>query len=106
MIEEIIEYDFDDGKNLGFKKAENLDRILKIIEKNNIAQLKERIVGIWAITYNYVIDDFEFQLIFHEDMGILLRLPIERDHQYDKQGYDMLRSIGKKIVNIINSRRK
>jgi hypothetical protein len=106
MKEEIIEFDFHDGLNLGFKKTENLDRILKIIEKNNIAQLKERIVGIVSIIYNYAIDDFEFQLIFHEDMGLLFRLPIERDHQYDEQRYDMLRTIGNQIVDIINSRRK
>ena len=106
MREEIIEYEFDDDLNLGFKKTENLDQILKIIEKNNIAQLKERIVGIWAFTYNFVLDNFEFQLLFHEDMGLLIRLPGERDHSQDNERYDMLRTIGNQIVDIINSKRK
>jgi len=109
MKTEIIELKLDDGINIHFKNLDyidDFDLVANIIEKNINVKLIEYIDGIWSMYRTYEYDDITFQLMYHEDMGNCLRLPLKRDHRYDKEGYDLLRIIGNKIAEIINSKRK
>jgi hypothetical protein len=73
-----------------------------IIRENEIAKLIDNIIGICSIINFYKTNDFKFQLIDHENVGICIRLPINRDRSQDKEKYAQLRQIGEKIVNLLN----
>ena len=104
MKVDIYEFEFDDGLYLNFKNIKKSDYLAKIIEKSKIAELIEKVVGLISIIRIYKKNEFEFELINHEDLGICLRLPVERDRSQDKEDYKLLRNIGKQIVKIINSK--
>ena len=109
MKTEIIESKFDDGIYIKFrnlKRIDDFDTIASIIEKNIEVELIENIDGIWSRYRTYKTQNFIFQLMYHEDLGNCLRLPINRDHSQDKENYELLRNIGKDIILLINSRKK
>lgn len=109
MKTSLVELKLDDGLNFHYKNLDYIDDfdvIAKLIDNNIDVKLIENIDGIWSRYRTYQYDNIVFQLMYHEDMGNCLRLPLKRDHRYDKQGYDVLRTIGNQIVDIINSKRK
>jgi len=109
MKTEIIESKFDDGIYLKFKNLkfiDDFDIIATNINNNIEVELIENIDGIWSRYRTYKTQNFIFQLMYHEDLGNCLRLPINRDHSQDKENYELLRNIGKDIILLINSRKK
>jgi len=104
---DIFESEFRSGKHICFKDldyVDDFDVIAKIIDENIEVQLIDNIDGIWSRYRTYKLDNIEFNLMYHEDIGNCLRLPLKRDHRYDKKGYELLRNIGKQIVDIINAK--
>lgn len=106
MVIKLSESEFDDGLNIFFNNLHKFSRIAEIIEKNKVAKLLDHIVGITVIINNYKINDFEFQLILHEDIGIHIRLPVERDRKQDEKNYELLRKIAEKLVTLLNTKKK
>lgn len=106
---EIYEFEWDDGIYFYFEHIRKIDRIVKVIEKYNIAVLEESIDtwdtnnGVVSKINRYKFNDFKFQLIDHENLGIGLRLPIERDRDQDREKYKLLRTISSQIVDIMNA---
>ncbi len=74
MVIKLSESEFDDGLNIFFNNLHKFSRIVDIIKKKRVAKLLDDFVGIAVIINLYKIDDFEFQLILHEDIGIHIRL--------------------------------
>ena len=108
MKTEVFESKFHSGIHICFKNLDyidDFDLIANIIDNNFDVKVIEDIDGIWSRYRTYEYDDIIFQLMYHEEIGNCLRLPLKRDHRYDKEGYDLLRTIGNQIVDIINSKR-
>lgn len=106
---EIIESKFQSGihicfNNLGY--IDDFDTIADVIDNNISVELIENVDAIWSRYRTYKSDDQIFQLMYHEEIGNCLRLPLKRDHRYDKEGYELLRKIGNQIVKILNSKTK
>jgi len=106
---EIIESKFHSGIHICFKNLDYIDDydvIANIIDNYVVVKLIENIGGVWSRYRTYEYENFIFQLMYHEDMGNCLRLPLKRDHLYDKKGYELLRNIAQQIINIINTKKK
>jgi len=106
MVIKLFESEFDDGIYIFFKNVHKFKRLADIIEKNKVAKLLDHIVGICSITNIYKIDDFEFQLHLHEDLGICVRLPVKRDRIQDETKYRKLRKIAEEILNLLKTKKK
>ena len=109
MKTEIIESKFDDGIYLKFKNLkyiDDFDTIAGIIDKHIEIELIENIDGIWSRYRTYKSKNFTFQLMYHEDLGNCLRLPINRDHDQDDDNYKSLRDLGKEVMTLFNTKRK
>ena len=101
MAIKLYESEFDDGIYIFFKNLHKFNRLTDIIKKNRVAKLMDHVVGICSITNIYKINNFEFQLFLHEDLGICIRLPVERDREQDEKKYDILRKIAATIAKIL-----
>jgi len=109
MKTEIFESKFEDDLYLNFKNLkyiDDFDIIAKIIDKNIEVELIENIDGIWSRYRIYKTQNFIFQLMYHEDIGNCLTLPINRDHHKDKENYELLRKIGQDITTLFNTNKK
>ena len=106
MTVKTFESEFHDGLYIAFKNYYNFDHIEKVIKKNGIAKLLDQVVGICSIMNLYQINDFEFHLIHHEDIGICLRLPVERDRKQDESKYGKLRKIAEEILTLLKTKKK
>ena len=102
----MFESEFSDGLYICYKTYLKFNRIADIIKNNGIAELLEHVVSICSIMNFYKSNDFEFDLILHEDIGMCLRLPVERDRKYDEENNEKLRKIGNEINTILNANRK
>ena len=98
MVIKLFESEFDDGIYIFFENEHKFKHLADIIEKNRVAKLLDHVVGICSITNIYKFNDFEFQLFLHEDLGICIRLPVERNRKQDEKKYKLLRTIGKELL--------
>jgi hypothetical protein len=109
MKTEIIESKFDDGIYIKFKNLKYIDDydiLVEIIDKNIEIELIENIDGIWSRYRTYKAKNFIFQLMYHEDLGNCLRLPLNRDSSLDKEHYELLREMGKEVMTLFNTKKK
>ena len=106
MVIKLSESEFDDGLNIFFNNLHKFNRLADVINKNGVAKLVDHITGICSLTNIYKINDFEFHLFLHEDLGICIRLPVERDRTQDKKNYVILRKIGKELISLLKTKKK
>ncbi|MFX1317374.1 MAG: hypothetical protein ACFE9T_16035 [Promethearchaeota archaeon] len=106
MVIKLFESEFDGEIYIFFKNIHRFKRLADVIEKNRVATLVEHIVGICSITNIYKINDFKFFLYLHEDLGICIRLPVERDHGQDEKNYEKLRKIAEELVALLKTKKK
>ena len=109
MKTEIIESKFDDSIYIKFrnlKRIDDFDTIASIIDKNIEVELIENIDGIWSRYRTYKTQNFIFQLMYHEDLGNCVRLPVERDRSQDKKNYELLHNIVKEAMTLLNAKKK
>ena len=106
MVITLFESEFDDGIYIFFKNLRNFNRLADVIKKNGVANLLDHIVGICSLTNIYKTNDFEFHLFLHEDLGICIRLPVERDLTQDEKNYVILRKIGKELILLLKTKKK
>ena len=106
MVITLFESEFDDGIYIFFKNLPKFNRLADVIKKNGVAKLVDHITGICSLTNIYKINDFEFHLFLHEDLGICIRLPVERDRKQDEKNYELLRKLGKELTMLLKTRKK
>ena len=106
MVVKLFESEFDDGIYIFFKNLHKFDRLSDIIKNYGVATLLNHVVGICSIINIYKINDFEFNLFLHEDLGICIRLPLERDSKQDEKNYELLRKLGKELILFLKTRKK
>lgn len=106
MRTKISESQFPSGLHISFinlKYVDDFDKLANIINNNFSVELIENVDGIWSRYRTYKIEKFEFQLMYHEEIGNCLRLRLKRDRGQDKENYERLRKIGNEIMNLLNA---
>jgi len=106
MVIKTFESKFDDGIYIFFKNIHKFQRLADVIEKNGLSELVEHITGICSLINIYKINDFKFQLYLHEDLGISIRLPVDRDRNQDEKNYKILRKLGDELLMLLKARNK
>ena len=106
MVIKLSESEFDDGLNIFFNNLHKFSSIADIIEKNSVAKLSDHVVGISSLINLYKIKDFEFHLMLREDIGICIRLPVERDREQDEKNYEKLRKIAEELITLLKTKKK
>ncbi len=109
MKTKISESQFPSGLHINFinlKYIDDFNKLANIIDKNFDIELIENVDGIWSRYRTYKIESFEFQLMYHEEIGNCLRLRLKRDRSRDKENYEQLRKIGNEIMSLLNKASK
>ncbi|MHA2009671.1 MAG: leucine-rich repeat domain-containing protein [Promethearchaeota archaeon] len=104
MVIKLFESEFNDGIYIFFKNVHKFERLADTIERNRVAEFVDHIVGIWSITNIYKINDFKFHLYLDEDLGICIRLPVERDRNQDAINYEKLRNLGEELLALLKKK--
>ena len=109
MKTKISESKFPSGLHIDFvnlKYIDDFDKLANIIDNNLDIELIENVDGIWSRYRTYKKEKFEFQLMYHEEIGNCLRLRLKRDRSQDKENFERLRKIGREIMSLLNVKKK
>jgi hypothetical protein len=84
----------------GYEYWDDFDAILSILANNMNCRKIKKLDGIYSRYYSLERNDFEFELMYHEDLGNCLRNIEKKDETY----YEKLECIAKEVMKYLEIR--